>query len=270
METYSLSVNGDRIRKNIVEFANFGRTENGGVTRLALSEEDRQVRNHFVAYCKRLGLDVKIDDMGNIYATLEGKQITPPIVMGSHLDSVKKGGKYDGALGVIAGLEVIETFIETNIKPEIPITVVNFTNEEGARFEPSMMSSGVLAGKFEKGEMMMKKDIHGISFKEALEEIDYRGDIENRLKEATAFLELHIEQGPVLEHHSTSIGVVECVVGMVCYEIEIVGESNHAGTTPMNMRRDALFVANHLMMTANDYLGKVDEQLVYTMGRLDV
>lgn len=265
-----LMVKKERVKDKLETFADFGRTENNGVTRLALSEEDRLARQYFCDYCKRLGLSIEIDDMGNIYGTLKGIEDKPPIVIGSHLDSVKKGGRFDGVLGVIAGLEVIETLIENDITPQIPITVVNFTNEEGARFEPSMMSSGVLSGKFEKQDMMKSKDEHGTTFKEALESINYAGSIENRLKEATAFLELHIEQGPVLDHHSISIGVVDCVVGMVCYEVEINGESNHAGTTPMNMRQDALFVANDLISTAREYFGKLDEQLVFTMGRMNV
>lgn len=265
-----LLVKKERVEQQLETFANFGRTKNNGVTRLALSEEDRLARDYFSDYCKNLGLDVKVDDMGNIYGTLQGIEDKPPIVIGSHLDSVKKGGRFDGVLGVITGLEVIETLIDNDITPRIPVTVVNFTNEEGARFEPSMMSSGVLSGKFNKEEMMQSTDVDGVTFKEALESINYAGSIENRLTEATAFLELHIEQGPVLDHHSISIGVVECVVGMVCYEIEVNGESNHAGTTPMHMRRDALFVANDLMNTLNEYLGKLNEQLVFTIGRLDV
>ncbi len=270
MKTNLLAVKQGRIQEKIEQFAEYGGTANGGVTRLALSEEDRLVRNYFREYCEQLGLTVEIDDMGNMYGTLEGLEQKPPIVIGSHLDSVKKGGKFDGALGVLAGLEVIETLIENNITPRIPITVVNFTNEEGARFEPSMMSSGVLAGKFDKEKMMNSADANGITFKEALDSINYVGAIENRIKNATAFLELHIEQGPVLDNSSISIGVVDCVVGMVCYEIEITGESNHAGTTPMNMRKDSLFVANDLIMSARDYLNRLDDQLVYTVGRMNV
>src|SRR5699024_5499406 len=270
MDKNLLLVKKESVQDKLEKFADFGRTENNGVTRLALSEEDRMARDYFCDYCKKLGLTVEIDDMGNIYGTLEGTEKKPPIVIGSHLDSVKKGGRFDGALGVIAGLEVIETLIENNMTPRVPITVVNFTNEEGARFEPSMMSSGVLAGKFQKSDMMESKDVNGTTFKEALTSINYSGSIENRLKDATAFLELHIEQGPVLDHSSISIGVVDCVVGMVCYEIEINGESNHAGTTPMNMRRDSLFVANDLIASARESLGKLDDQLVFTMGRLDV
>src|SRR5699024_1707999 len=182
-----LLINIERVQKNIEAFAQFGRTENNGVTRLALSEEDKQARDYFYNYYKLLGLTMKIDDMGNNYATLNGVKDKPPIVIGSHLDSVVQGGKFDGILGVIAGLEVIETLIENNITPNIPITVVNFTNEEGVRFEPAMMSSGVLAGKFQKEEIYTVEDSFGITFKEALESIDYSGSMKNRLKKATAF-----------------------------------------------------------------------------------
>jgi beta-ureidopropionase / N-carbamoyl-L-amino-acid hydrolase len=205
-----------------------------------------------------------------MYATLEGTENKPPILIGSHLDSVKKGGRFDGVLGVVAGLEVVRTLVENNIKPKIPITVVNFTNEEGARFEPSMMASGVLAGKFDKSVMLKKKDASGTTFEEALKAIGYAGEEENRLKEATALIEMHIEQGPILEAEGLSIGVVECVVGMACYEIEVTGESDHAGTTPMHMRKDALFAANNLINEIRKRLGSLDKDLVYTIGRVNV
>lgn len=265
-----LRVNKKKIKEKIESFAAFGRTKNSGVTRLALTEEDRLARNFFRAYCENLGLLVEVDDMGNIYATLKGKENKPPIVMGSHLDSVIKGGKFDGTLGVIAGIEVIETFVDNNITPRIPLTVVNFTNEEGARFAPAMMSSGVLSGKFSKEDMMNVKDTDGITFNEALHAINYAGSTVNRLRNATAYLELHIEQGPVLDYNSISIGVVECVVGMICYEIEVQGASNHAGTTPMNMRHDALCLANDLIIELRQKLKNVDSQLVFTIGKMDV
>ncbi len=243
---------------------------NNGVTRLALSEEDRLARDYFCSCCEELGMTVAIDDMGNVYATLEGLENKPPIVVGSHLDSVKKGGRFDGVLGVVAGLEVARTLVENKIKPRVPLTIVNFTNEEGARFEPSMMSSGVLSGKFDQSIMLQKTDVKGITFAEALQAIGYAGNIESRLKEATAFLELHIEQGPILERESLSIGVVESVLGMVCYEIEVTGESDHAGTTPMDMRKDALFAATNIITEARQKLRTLDADLVFTMGRMNV
>ncbi|MEW9054075.1 MAG: Zn-dependent hydrolase [Neobacillus sp.] len=270
MEKQKLVVNKERLKDTLEKFADFGRTENNGVTRLSLSEEDRMARDYFCACCEELGMEVKIDDMGNMYATLAGLENKPPIVIGSHLDTVKKGGRFDGVLGVLAGLEIVRTLVENKITPRIPITIVNFTNEEGARFEPSMMSSGVLSGKFDKSIMLNKTDINGISFGEALDAIGYAGNAESRLKEATAFIELHIEQGPILEAESRSIGIVECVLGMVCYEIEVTGESDHAGTTPMGMRKDALFAANNLIVEVRNKLGKLDSDLVFTMGRMNV
>ena len=270
MQRQKVMINGERLKNELERFADFGRTENNGVTRLSLSEEDRLVRNYFRSCCEELGMTVKVDDMGCMYATLEGTEAAPPIVMGSHLDSVKKGGRFDGVLGVVAGLEVVRTLVDNQIKPRIPIMVVNFTNEEGARFEPSMMASGVISGKFDKTAMLQKVDVDGVTFEQALQASGYAGERENRLTEATAFLELHIEQGPILEKETISIGVVECVVGMVCYEIEVTGESDHAGTTPMNMRKDALFAVNNLLTELRNKLGTLDNELVFTTGRLNV
>ncbi|MBK5458359.1 Zn-dependent hydrolase [Peribacillus sp. TH27] len=270
MKKQKLLINGERLSKTLEKFADFGRTVNNGVTRLSLTEEDRLVRDYFCYCCEELGMTIKVDDLGNIYATLAGIEDKPPIVMGSHMDTVKKGGRFDGILGVVAGLEVVRTLVENNIKPKIPVMIVNFTNEEGARFEPSMMSSGILSGKFEKTIMLQKTDSEGTTFEEALNASGYAGEVESRLKEATAFLELHIEQGPILERESLTIGVVECVLGMVCYEIEVTGESDHAGTTPMNMRKDAFFTTNSLITEARQKLGMLDDDLVFTMGRVNV
>ncbi|MEH7097862.1 Zn-dependent hydrolase [Neobacillus vireti] len=270
MEQQKILISAERLQSTLEQFANFGRTENNGVTRLALSEEDRLARDYFISCCKKLGMLVEIDDMGNIYATLAGIEDKPPLVIGSHLDSVKKGGRFDGVLGVVAGLEVARALVENNVKPRIPLVVADITNEEGARFEPSMMASGVLSGKFDKATMLQKKDVDGITFKDALQSIGYVGKEQSRLKKAAAFLELHIEQGPILERESLSIGVVECVLGMVCYEITVTGESDHAGTTPMDMRKDALFAANNLINEARQKLRALDKDLVFTMGRMNV
>ncbi|MCM3195714.1 Zn-dependent hydrolase [Priestia megaterium] len=270
MQRQKVAVNGERLKNTLERFADYGRTPNNGVTRLALSEEDHLARDYFCSCCRDLGMDIKIDDLGCIYATLEGLEDKPPVVIGSHMDSVKKGGRFDGILGVVAGLELVRTLVEHNIKPKVPITIVNFTNEEGARFEPSMMASGILSGKFQKDVMMKKTDVDGVTFEQALQSCGYEGDTSNRLTEASAFVELHIEQGPILEREAKSIGVVECVLGMVCYEIEVTGESDHAGTTPMDMRKDALFAANNLIAEARHELGRLDSNLVYTMGRMNV
>jgi N-carbamoyl-L-amino-acid hydrolase len=271
MRRQPLFVNADRLRETLDRFAQIGRTDNNGVTRLALTKEDILARDTFRACCEELGLTIVSDDMGNVYATLDGTQEAPPIVLGSHLDSVKKGGRFDGVLGVLSGLEVVRTLIDHGVKPRIPVTIVNFTNEEGARFEPSMMASGVLSGKFDKFAMLNKTDSEGVTFEAALKASGYEGPVANRIANATAYLELHIEQGPCLDQEGLSIGVVECVVGMVCYEIEISGESNHAGTTPMSMRKDAFFEANDRIAALRRQLDQMgDGELVYTMGRVQV
>lgn len=271
MEKQKLLINGERLKDTLEEFADFGRTENNGVTRLALSDVDLKVREHFQSECEQLGMTVVSDDMANMYATLPGMDNDQaPVVVGSHLDSVKKGGRFDGVLGVLTGLEVVRTIVENGIKPRVSIVVANITNEEGARFEPAMMSSGVLSGWFDKATMLKSSDPDGVTFGEALKNSGFEGKEENRLTDAAAFLELHIEQGPVLESESLQIGVVEGVVGMVNYEIEVRGDSDHAGTTPMPMRKDALFATNNLITEIRKKMNKLDDKLVYTIGRMNV
>lgn len=262
--------NKDRLQQLIEQFSTYGKTENNGVTRLALSKEDLTAREQLQRLCEELGMKVIYDDMGNMYATLAGKKELPPIVMGSHMDSVVKGGRFDGILGVLTALEVVTTIKEKKIELDYPLTIVNFTNEEGARFEPAIMSSGVLSGKFDKEKMLASTDMNGITFREALQASGYEGSVENRLQEASAFIELHIEQGPVLERNQLDIGVVEGVLGMVCYEVTVSGESNHAGTTPISMRKDPMFTTATLIAEMEKELQKLDENLVYTIGRMNV
>ncbi|WP_370223457.1 Zn-dependent hydrolase [Cytobacillus sp.] len=261
--------NANRLQQLIELFSGYGKTANNGVTRLSLSAEDLAARKKFQELCEELDMKVTYDDMGNIYATLPGKENLPPIVIGSHLDSVIKGGRFDGVLGVLTALEAVYTIKEDNIELDYPITIVNFTNEEGARFEPSLMSSGVLSGKFDKTKMLASTDTNGISFAQALSESGFEGPETNRLQEASAFIELHIEQGPVLERKNLDIGIVEGVLGMVCYEISVYGESNHAGTTPINMRRDPMFAAANLIADIQKQLQRLDSDIVYTIGRIN-
>ncbi|WP_028983757.1 Zn-dependent hydrolase [Sporolactobacillus terrae] len=268
MQEQKLQINTERLKETIERFADFGRTENNGVTRLSLSKEDIAARDYLVACCKELGMSIKVDDVANLYATMAGSEDQPPLVMGSHLDTVKKGGRFDGVLGVIAALEVARTLHDHHIQPKIPFTLVDFTNEEGARFDPAMMCSGIISGKFEKAQMLQSMDSQGTTFGEALAASGYAGDAANRLQEATAYLEMHIEQGPVLESEALSIGIVDGVDGMVNYEIEVTGSSDHAGTTPMPMRRDALLAATDAIVLIRKALNERDPALVYTMGRM--
>ncbi|MFJ7734782.1 Zn-dependent hydrolase [Lysinibacillus sp. NPDC097287] len=262
--------NSSRLQESIEQFSQFGATANGGVTRLSLSKEDVLARDYFCEVCEELGMEIKVDDMANIYAILRGKKDCPPIVMGSHLDSVEKGGRFDGVLGVLTAIEAVRTIKENDIELDIPLMIVNFTNEEGARFDPAMMSSGVIASKFSKDKMVQSVDKNGTTFKAALQASGYEGEKENRLTEALAYIELHIEQGPVLEAKQQEIGVVEGVLGMVCYEITVTGESDHAGTTPMSMRKDPMIVASRIISDLHEQLGKINEELVYTFGRMNV
>ena len=259
-----------RLQQTIEHFSQFGATKNGGVTRLSLSNEDILARDYFKECCEALGMEVHVDDMANMYAVLLGKKDGPPIVMGSHLDSVVKGGRFDGVLGILTALEAVRTIIDNDIELDAPIIIVNFTNEEGARFDPAMMSSGVITEKFDKDVMLQSTDKEGTTFAQALAQSGYEGDIANRLKNALAYIELHIEQGPVLEAKGIEIGVVEGVLGMVCYEIRINGQSNHAGTTPMSMRKDPMLVASKIINTLHGELSKLGEELVYTFGRMHV
>lgn len=266
----NISCNKERMEDKIVTFSKFGDTGKGGVTRLSLSEADLQARAEFCSRMKGLGAEIVVDDMGNIYATFKGSEDLPHIAMGSHCDSVIQGGNYDGILGVMTAMEAAEAIVTEKIPHRHPITVMIWTNEEGARFDPAMMSSGVITGKFDKEKMLASKDIEGMTFGEALDASGYKGDENNRMnpKDYMAFLELHIEQGPVLENEKMDIGVVEGVVGMVNYEFEFIGQAGHAGTVPQKMRQDALLAASEAIQYLHKELDKLDERLVYTTGRI--
>lgn len=265
-----LKTNRQRLQDTLTLFSQYGATDNNGVTRLSLSKEDILVRDKFKEICEKSNLIVSVDDLGNMYATLPSSTDNPPIVMGSHLDTVIKGGRFDGVLGVLAALEAVQTIQDAKLTLDYPLTIVNFTNEEGARFEPSLMASGVLAGKFDKEKMLASTDRQGVTFGQALQQSGYEGSETNRLKDATAYVELHIEQGPVLEHYQKDIGVVTGVLGMVCYEISVDGESNHAGTTPISMRKDSMFATMNIISTLQQKLKELPEDLVYTIGRMNV
>ncbi len=260
----------ERLEDKIVTFSKFGDTGKGGITRFSLSPAALEAREEFCKRCKALGMTIKTDDMANIYATLKGEEGLPAIMSGSHMDSVKQGGNYDGILGVLTALEVAETIVTEKIPHRHPITVVVWTNEEGARFEPAMMSSGVITGKFDKDKILASKDKEGTTFKEALEASGYLGEEANRMKpeENMALVELHIEQGPVLEAEKKDIGVVEGVCGMINYEFTFIGQADHAGTTPMKYRKDALYAATKTIQYLHDELDQLDSKLVYTTGKI--
>ena len=267
-----IQCNFERMEDKIKTFSRFGDTGKGGITRFSLSDEALAARKEFVKRMEAVGASIVTDDMANIYATIAGTEDLPAIVSGSHMDSVRQGGNYDGILGVLTAMEVAETIVKEKIPHRHPITVIVWTNEEGARFEPAMMSSGVVCGKFNKETMLASqaKDIPGYTFGEALDQSGFKGKEENRLdpSKTKALVELHIEQGPVLEAEGIDIGVVEGVCGMINYEFTFTGQAGHAGTTPMKYRKDALYAAVKTIQYLHDELDRLDGKLVYTTGKI--
>ncbi len=267
-----IQCNYERMEDKIKTFSGFGDTGKGGITRFSLSVEALAARKEFVKRMEAIGASIATDDMANIYATIAGTEDLPAIISGSHMDSVRQGGNYDGILGVLTAMEVAETIVKEKIPHRHPITVIVWTNEEGARFEPAMMSSGVVCGKFNKKTMLASqaKDIPGYTFGEALEKSGYKGKEENRLdpSKTKALVELHIEQGPVLEAEGIDIGVVEGVCGMINIEFTFTGQAGHAGTTPMKYRKDALYAAVKTIQYLHDELDRLDGKLVYTTGKI--
>lgn len=267
-----ISCSLERLDDKIKTFSRFGDTGRGGITRFSLSPEALAARTEFKKRMEAIGAVVVTDDMANMYATIPGTEALPAIMSGSHLDSVRQGGNFDGVLGVLTAIEAAETIVKENIPHRHPITVVVWTNEEGARFEPAMMSSGVICGKFDKEVMLasIAKDEPGYTFGEALEASGYKGSEQNRMSpdKYMALVELHIEQGPVLETEGYDIGVVEGVCGMINYEFTFTGQAGHAGTTPMKYRQDALYAAVKTIQYLHDELDELDSRLVYTTGKI--
>ena len=245
----NLRIDTDRLWSSLMELARIGGTEKGGVCRIALTELDRRGRDLFVSWAKAAGAGIKIDRLGNIFARREGRDPSkPPVMTGSHLDTQPTGGKFDGAYGVMAGLEVLRVLHEANYVTEAPVEVAVWTNEEGCRFAPAMTASGVFGGAFTLDYALAIKDRDGVSFGEALNKIGYDGPEPVGGRKVGAFFEAHIEQGPILEREKKTIGVVTGAQGQRWYEISWTGMESHAGTTPMEGRRDALVGAAELIV----------------------
>jgi N-carbamoyl-L-amino-acid hydrolase len=243
-----LRINGQRLWNALMELARIGATDKGGVKRLALTDLDRQGRDLVVGWAKEAGLSITVDKIGNVFMRREGSNpALPPIVTGSHIDTQPTGGKFDGNYGVLAGLEVVRTLNDLNIKTEAPIEVAFWTNEEGSRFVPVMMGSGVFCGAFSLETAYAARDVDGLSVGEELARIGYRGEQTPGDHPIGAYFETHIEQGPVLEDEDKVIGVVPAVMGLSWYDCTVEGMEAHAGPTPMHLRRDALQVATRIM-----------------------
>ena len=242
------TIDGDRLWNTLMEMAHFGATPKGGVCRLALTDEDKAARDLFSRWCAEAGCSVTVDRMGNVFARRSGRDdALPPVIMGSHLDSQPTGGKFDGAYGVLAGLEVVRTLNDNAIETEAPVEVVSWTNEEGSRFQPPMIASGVFAGAFDLEQSLAAKDLEGNTLGGELARIGYAGSAEVGGRPVAAYFEPHIEQGPILESEGTVIGVVTGALGQRWYEATVTGQETHAGPPPMDVRRDALVGAARMI-----------------------
>src|ERR1700734_2693578 len=244
----NLKIDGQRLWDTLMHTARIGATPKGGICRLTLTDLDREVRDWFKAQCEALGCAVTIDEVGNMFARRPGKkQSLAPIAMGSHLDTQPTGGKFDGVLGVLAALEALRTLHQSDYETNAPIEIVNWTNEEGARFAPAMLASGVFAGVFSFDYAYARTDRDGKTFGDELQRIGYKGEEKAGARKFSAMFELHIEQGPILEAEGRMIGAVQGVQGIRWYEVTVIGEAAHTGTTPMPLRKNALIGAARMI-----------------------
>jgi N-carbamoyl-L-amino-acid hydrolase len=260
-------INSDRLWASLMEMAGIGGTPAGGVCRLALTDLSRESRDLFIAWCEEAGCATHFDAAGNIFARRAGaNDARAPVMTGSHLDTQPTGGKFDGAYGVLAGLEVVRTLNEHGIETAAPVEVVVWTNEEGCRFTPSMAGSGAFAGVYDLDYVLARTDESGVSIGAELTRIGYAGDARPGARPVAAYFEAHIEQGPVLEAENTIIGVVTGGQGKRSYEVMVSGQEAHAGTTPMAVRRDALQGAVRMIAEADRIALDNGPQAVATVG----
>jgi len=264
-----LRISGKRLQERIHALAAIGNTGDGGCCRLALTDEDKEGRDLVVNWMNDLGLVVEIDAIGNVFGTWK-VGAGAPVMTGSHIDTVRTGGIYDGNLGVIAGLEVIETLQSAGVEPQRPITVAVFTDEEGARFAPDMLGSLVYVGGLGLEAALDTKAIDGPRLGDELERIGYAGSLPCPGATPHAFIEYHIEQGPVLEVENQQIGVVTGVQGISWQEIVINGQSNHAGTTPMSMRHDPAYAVSMIGVFLRELASSMGGNQVCTVGRIEL
>lgn len=264
-------IDGKRLWDSLMAMARHGATPKGGVKRLTLTSIDRAARDDFRTQCEALGLTVRVDAIGNMFARREGRDPARlPVMFGSHLDSQPSGGKYDGALGVVAGMEVMRTLHDLNITTEAPLELVNWTDEEGSRFGLSLMGSGTWAGVYPIERSYALRDIEGISVEQALKEIGYQGDQPAAPHPADSYFELHIEQGPILEREGKRIGIVTGAQAQVWWDARILGQDSHAGTTPPYARRDALVAAARIIALVDARMREKGDEGRGTVGFMQV
>ncbi|WP_343078288.1 Zn-dependent hydrolase [Pseudomonas sp.] len=264
-------INRDRLWQSLMDLAQLGATAKGGVCRLALTDLDRQARDLFVQWCEAAGCSISVDAIGNIFARRPGRNpALPPVMTGSHIDTQPTGGKFDGCYGVMAGLEVIRTLNDLQIETQAPIEVVVWTNEEGSRFPPCMMGSGVFAGKFDLQDTLDKRDDQGLSVGSELQRIGYAGSRAVLGHPVGAYFEAHIEQGPVLEDQAITLGVVMGCLSQKWFDLTLTGVEAHAGPTPMHLRKDALVGAAEVVSAVNRIAHQHQPHACGTVGCLNL
>ncbi|MFA9516511.1 Zn-dependent hydrolase [Halopenitus sp. H-Gu1] len=271
MSDPELAIDAERFRRSFETYFAIGATENDGLHRLALSDADATVRDQFVADLEALDLAVTIDEMGNVFGRREGSDPdADPVLIGSHLDSQPYGGRYDGQLGVLVALETLRAMDDSGIETTRPVEIVNWTNEEGSRFENPMLGSGVFTGNVDLEAAYDLRDEEGNRFVDELERIGYRGETPCEPRPLHAFVELHVEQGPILETHGNAVGIVEGIFGIAWLEATIEGHADHAGPTPMHARTDALAAAASAIDEIEALPSHLSADAVATVGRLNV
>jgi N-carbamoyl-L-amino-acid hydrolase len=269
MDTKKLRVNGKRLRSTLEEMAKIGGTPGGGVTRLALSDEDKRARDLFVKWLKELDLEITVDEMGNIFGRRPGKNNDlPPVMAGSHIDSQPKGGRFDGILGVMGALEAMRTLHENEVETDHPVVIVDWTNEEGSRFAPAMVASGVWAGALERDWAYARTDLSGKKQGEELERVGYKGPAPAKKWPVHAYFEYHIEQGPILEREKKTIGAPKGILCLHWYDIYLEGEANQVGPTPMEGRHDALCATAEMILKVNELPDRMGGNMVATVGEI--
>lgn len=263
-------VDGGRLWASLMEMARIGATTKGGVNRLALTDLDRESRQLFQRWAEEAGCRVTVDRMGTMFARREGSEPDlPPVMLGSHLDTQPTGGKFDGALGVLAALEVMRTIEDLGLRTRHPIEIVNWTNEEGSRFAPACTASAVFAGAISLEQALAITDTAGLSIGTELERIGFVGPAPVGGRPVHAFFELHIEQGPILEEEGTDIGIVTIANGQKWYEVRLQGVESHAGPTPMSRRKDALLGAARIIERVNAIGHAHDPAACATCGMIE-
>jgi N-carbamoyl-L-amino-acid hydrolase len=269
MDLDNLRVNGARLQHTLEEMAKIGATPAGGVQRLACSDEDKRARDLLVSWLREIDCEITIDAMGNIFGRYPGKDRTlAPVMSGSHVDSQPKGGRFDGILGVMGPLEVLRTLHENGVRPERDVVLVDWTNEEGSRFAPAMVASGVWAGKLDLQWAYDRTDINGLKQGDELERIGYKGEAPCEAFPVHAYYELHIEQGPMLEQKGMIIGAPKGVLCLHWYDIRLKGTANQVGPTPMEGRNDALVAAAEMIIAVNHLPAAMGGNMVATVGEI--